>query len=374
MSRVVLNGGYGLRNFGDDALMYYALVNLLDIYDASEITVISANVDYVKKWFPGVNVSSHPIVPSELYIIGGGTLYYSFSKGFSGQTRVQKLIALATQPKHFLSRMKKAKFLINSSYRNFDTISLGIGYGPFVNKDTHSYKSAVKNISESYSVCVRDTKSLEFASEYRQNVVHGTDICFSANVLDLSEINTSNATLKNNIGIIVRDWDNGTEADSYDEKIHIIERSLTEKGYNVTYILYSDLRDEKWRNWIESNKKDYIIWNPSTQTILDFLKVLSNFDTFISARFHGVIFSTILNKPSISVRLEPKLELVKENAVCKVWDPVNNTVEECLSNIDDIYSNYTIYQEQCHKMNDTNASKFDLMFDEVRGYRNAKDG
>jgi len=108
----------------------------------------------------------------------------------------------------------------------------------------------------------------------------------------------------------------------------------------VQFIVFSDLRDNDWLNTLKLINEDILVWNPDIDRIENFMDKLNNFDLFISARFHGVIFSTLLNKPAISIAIEPKLELVKENAVCKVWHPMNDNKEQLLSFVNDYNAGY----------------------------------
>jgi polysaccharide pyruvyl transferase WcaK-like protein len=369
MHKIVLNGGYGLKNFGDDALMYYCLKELSKYYSLSDVTVVCEDNEYIKKWFPDVNVATTPVLAKELYVIGGGTLFYSFSKGFSSEGLFKKLLTSLFSPKLFWSRFNKFKFQKLAKFSKANTICLGIGYGPFVCKESVSYKNAVNNVKNTHKICVRDTSSYEFARLYRDDIVLGTDICFAPDVIPVESIISASSqvkkTLSKRVGFIVRDWNNGTEADDYHIQLLQVEKDLISKGYEVTYILFSELRDIEWVTLLKKENKKFISWDPNTQTIEDFCKILVEFELFISSRFHGIIFSTILEIPSIAIRIEQKLDLVTENAVCSVWNPATSDYKQCVKLVEAAYENYDLLVEDCKKMKKNNIEKYKLMLSET---------
>src|SRR5690606_3724960 len=44
----------------------------------------------------------------------------------------------------------------------------------------------------------------------------------------------------------------------------------------------------------------------------EFLNSLNQFDAFITARYHGAILGSLLNKPTIAIEIEPKLRILTE--------------------------------------------------------------
>lgn len=168
-------------------------------------------------------------------------------------------------------------------------------------------------------VYVRDKFSYEFSKEINQNTYLATDICFLPNILNFTPyFNKSNEVKR--IGIIVRDWEFSKEGNLYFERVLEEADKLISDSYVLDFILF---RDEPMCELQLNNTNHRIIkWNPDTQNLDDFLRVLSNYDLFVSSRFHGVIFGALLNIPSIAIEIEPKLRVTKElldNGV-SIWE------------------------------------------------------
>tara|TARA_B110000211_G_C14092689_1_gene560145 strand:- start:6066 stop:7169 length:1104 start_codon:yes stop_codon:yes gene_type:complete len=337
MSDIVIKGGYGLRNFGDDALMYYLIKSIENKLPKATIALDCNKAKYIANWFPQVTFAHPYQVPEKAYVYGGGTLYYSFPKKIKAKSLSHKVKLAVTQPSlainKLLAKSRKAKF----SNSNVKKIMLGLGFGPFHIKD-EQYEQAIVDAKNTDIVCVRDSKSFDFVSSHKTSAFHGTDICFAKGIVNKSTIDSANKV--NSIGVIIRDWNYGTEEDDYKNNLLEAVSLLRANNYKVQFIVFSDLRDNDWLDTLKTINEDILVWNPDIDTIQNFMDTLNNFDLFISARFHGVIFSTLLNKPAISIAIEPKLELVTENAVCKVWHPMNDNKEQLLNFVNDYSSEY----------------------------------
>jgi len=343
----VIKGGYGLRNFGDDALMYFLVESIKGQDTDASISLDCKKVDYITKWLPDV-CFSHPYhVPEKAYIYGGGTLYYSFPEKLKSKSFLEKVLLAITQPSLVLD-----KILVESRRRTFENsnvkkVMFGLGFGPFHILDDQ-YQNAIFDAKNADIVCVRDSKSYAFMAAQEVRAFHGTDICFASDILRADLKNKS--TFIKCIGVIVRDWNYGTSEDNYKDRLIDALGKVRQKGFKVKFIVFSDLRDSDWLNTLSQLQEDPLIWNPDISDINSFMSELAQFDLLISSRFHGVIFSTLLSIPAISVAIEPKLELVKENAVCKVWHPINDSDEALLTMIDDFNNDYLNVVSECQEL------------------------
>ena len=337
MSDIVIKGGYGLRNFGDDALMYYLIKSIESKFPTATVALECNEAKYITNWLPQVTFAHPYQVPEKAYVYGGGTLYYSFPKKIKAKPLSQKIKLAITQPSlvinKLLAKSRKEKFA-NS---NVKKIMLGLGFGPFHIQDDQ-YDQAIIDAKNTDIVCVRDSKSFDFVNTHKAAAFHGTDICFAKGVVNEAASNSSDKITT--IGVIIRDWNYGTDEDGYKDNLLAAVSLLRDRNYKVQFIVFSDLRDTDWLNTLKSINEDILVWNPDSHTIENFMDTLNNFDLFISARFHGVIFSTLLNKPAISIAIEPKLELVKENAVCKVWHPMNDNKEQLVNLVNEYNNEY----------------------------------
>ena len=80
--KMLVNGGYGLGNLGDDALMV-AFLNSLTAISNREIGITySGNADtYLSRMVPDVRLIQREAAfnyPATYYIYGGGTIWHSF--------------------------------------------------------------------------------------------------------------------------------------------------------------------------------------------------------------------------------------------------------------------------------------------------------
>ncbi|MGA1791282.1 MAG: polysaccharide pyruvyl transferase family protein [bacterium] len=77
--RVVIHGGYGKRNLGDDAILHVLIKRTKRYLPKAHITVICHGPDNVRKWYPDISIYHFKslstllaIIKSNIYIIGGG--------------------------------------------------------------------------------------------------------------------------------------------------------------------------------------------------------------------------------------------------------------------------------------------------------------
>lgn len=314
--KVGIRGAYGEYNFGDDALMYFlhnwAKVNSIDA------NFIGKEAKYISNYIP----SNRYIVKEEFHryffetlIYGGGTQFFSFERSIPSDS---KLKLLFRNPFLFLKKVKLTlEKKVNMKQLNYNSLfSVGVGLGPFkVQSEIETI--AKKQISNMQGVFVRDKFSYTFAKSHNSNTYLSTDICFLPDVIDFKPYyNNSNRIKK--IGIILRDWSYSTSGAQYLKRV--IEEAIKLSGsFQVEFILFRDepLCEEN----INNLGFNIIKWNPKSQNLEDFIKILSDFDLFISSRFHGVIFGALLHIPSIAIEIEPKLKVTKElleNGV-EVW-------------------------------------------------------
>lgn len=330
--KVGIRGAYGEYNFGDDALMYF-------LYKWAKRNRINAifigkEANYVVKFIPSkfyiTKEKFHQYYFKSL-IYGGGTQFFSFENTPRSDS---KLKLLFRNPRLFIKKVQLAlEKKVISKQSNFDFLySVGVGLGPF-KKGSEMERIAKDKISNMYGVFVRDQFSYNFAKPYNINTFLSTDICFLPDVLDFEPFyNKSEAV--NKIGIILRDWSYSTAGAKYLERV-IEEASKLGSKYQVEFILF---KDEAYCEMSIKNLGFNIVkWNPENQTLEDFMLTLSDFDLFISSRFHGIIFGALLHIPSIAIEIEPKLKVTKEMLEdgVEIWrQPFTDDLESIVKNID----------------------------------------
>ncbi len=338
--KLVIKGGYGLTNFGDDALMYTLSLKLKNYFEEDEVSFACYYNKYNKLFSNGYHIESienFKYIKTELLLFGGGTQFYSFlPKRSMVRIFLSKIKRFLLNPTSVLSKISQAKRKLG--YKNI--AAMGIGVGPFLEgSDLLAEKNAKEIFSQMSYVAVRDTYSLFKMREWKINQVKAyADICY---LMDNTQYTFQKHTQVKKIGIVVRDWNNTAEGEAYYESIIPLVQKLEEQKYEVTLIIFAKKSDKFWN----SNKKHFakvLEWEPNTNTIEDFMKQLSFFDLILTARYHGAVFSTLLNIPFISIVVEQKLELISEiyKDSCEKWEyPFN--INDCMEKIDRVNKNYS---------------------------------
>ena len=341
---IVIKGGYGLKNFGDDALMMFVCKMISDRYPDANIFLDCKKDDYVKR-FCDVEFWSPDISRVDYLVYGGGTLYYDFPKTFFSFLR--KLMGSLFRP-WIIARWFSVGFYKSDSVTFKRKVMLGVGFGPFHDLSGEKAGWARKAISETDSVVVRDSASLAFSQKVNARSMLGADICY----MDYPEVDAFENKSKEvkKIAVIIRDWNNNNEGDGHHLRFEAICRKLEEKGFSVHFLVFSPLSDVKTKKFLKGIGADFTLWDPERCSAIEFLKVMSDFDLIISSRFHGLVFATRLAIPSVSIAIEPKLVLANENSVCETWHPVNDSDEVLFEAIEKISEGYDGYKEKCRSM------------------------
>ncbi|MCA0131294.1 polysaccharide pyruvyl transferase family protein [Winogradskyella alexanderae] len=316
--KIGIRGAYGEQNFGDDALMLF-------LYKWSKknnlgIKFIGNENEYISQLIPAdsyIFKTQFHKNKFDILILGGGTQFFSFE---NSPKPTNKLTLLFTKPQVFFSKVYGAleKKLIYKQTNYKYLYAAGIGLGPFV-KDSENEILAKEQLSKMQGLYVRDTYSFNFAKSINHNTFLGTDICFLPDIYDMSPYyNTSDKVVK--VGIIVRDWNYSKAGQNYLSKIIKQARKISDAGYFVTFICFKN--EPQCEELIDQNNFEKLKWDPIKNTLEDFIKELSLFDLFVSARFHGVIFGALLGVPSIAIEVEPKLKVTKEllDDGVEVWE------------------------------------------------------
>jgi len=326
-----IRGAYGEQNFGDDALMLFlykwSLNNNLDINfigrDSSYVYNLISKEKYILK------TKSHRYHFEKL-ILGGGTQFFSFDKT---PKKENKFKLFFSNPHEFFLKLKyfiEKKFIYKQL--NYDEIfSVGIGLGPFVSNSKQEILAS-EQILLMKGLYVRDNYSFNYAKSINANSFLGTDICFLPDIYNFKKYQKISNEIKR-IGIIVRDWNYSEVGGSYLKEVLKYTKKLSEDGYEIEFICFKDEPNSE-KEIIDLGFK-IVKWNPLEKELEDFVQVLSTFDLFISARFHGIIFGALLNIPSIAIEVEPKLRVTKEllKEGVEIWEqPFNKDLANMVKN------------------------------------------
>ncbi len=356
--KLLIKGGYGLTNFGDDALLYVLSNNLVKYFNKSDVAFACYESTYTKKFtsrFKIIDVSEFKKTPTSLLIYGGGTQFYNFKKAPS---KFRKFLSSIKQL-ILLKNLNKTTNEINYHYLG----GLGIGLGPFINDNNQIKENQTKEELKKMSfISVRDTESSNLCKKWGiDNFKQEADICYSMeNKYFYQE--PENQNIKK-VGIIVRDWNHTKEGSDYYTKILNITEKLNKKGIEVTLILFAKGSDKYWDE--QKNQFTNILeWDPNNMSMEDFIEKLNYFDSFITARYHGAVFATLLGKPFISIVVEQKLSLISDiYKSCSMKWEYPFEIDDCLLKLNHIDKNYKKFSKQIIKETIKQKELSNLMFD-----------
>lgn len=343
---ILIKGAFGYENFGDDALMIAAHEIIKSVFPNEKISVLCDNNSYIKKIINSVNIlerSNEHKEKIDIIIYGGGTQFYSFplTKQASLFSRIVKH---AIKPKIIIKKlMFEIRKRFNSSIVS-KTYAIGIGIGPFVENCKNI--SIARNIFCNMDyIAVRDIMSYELCSSWGcKKLSFCADICYLPGLWDayLSKTIKNNKVKKiNSIGVIIRDWPHSNEGNSYIDPLFKTVDLLRSYGKSVDFISFSKKYDKDWSQRLDERGEKCEAWEPEMCNISDFLKSLSTYDIFITTRYHGAVFSSILSKPVLCIEIEQKLRLVSDlfGGGARLWT-YPFTVLECLDLISDLDARY----------------------------------
>ena len=347
---IAIKGGYGLGNFGDDVLMVAAYHVAKRVFLPQSISFICHDAEYIQSILPGVKVVTPDRakrIKADILLYGGGTQFFSFPL----EKRERTIPSFASILRNLRDPTRigpKILRRIRRSSPHNEAVSkiaaIGIGVGPFVENSSKLYECN-KLFKQMEYVAVRDIYSYSLCQEWGcKSLSLGADLCYFPDLWQKYEPDCSrdtNGSLKR-IGVIVRDWPHTYEGNSYAEPLFHTIDSLRREGKEVEYISFSATSDSEWIKRLKDRDEYITVWSPERDSISSFLGFLSRYDLFISARYHGAVFASILKKPIVAIEVEQKLGLVSDllGDGARLWT-YPFSVAQCLKYIAEIEHNYS---------------------------------
>ena len=374
---IVIKGGYGAGNFGDDALMFAAYEICKRIFDSESLVFVCRNSDYIQKIIPGakvVQLDSRDVKDAHIMVFGGGTQFCSFHP-----TAIRGIRALYRRIAHNVRRPialgnKLFRKIMEASSLTYSSrvAAIGIGLGPFVENCKHMRRTKELFTRMDY-VAVRDRYSYDLCKQWRlHNVSLRADLCYFPDLwnVDAPELNRANTKGEiRKIGVILRDWPHTVEGDSYAIPVFQVVHELRTAGKKVEFISFASRSDIKWAKRLKDKDEQFKAWNPDKCTISEFMELLSGYDAFITARYHGAIFASILRKPVVCIEVEQKLRLVSGlfGVGTRLWT-YPFSASECLRHISDLEGDYSIAVQCLARSVKEQGFLVEKMIDEYRQF------
>ena len=300
-----IEGAFGEENFGDDALMMVLhreltrYVHPKNIVIRTKIGSFCENFDYLCPGSPVYIPGQFHRVKAKHKIYGGGTQFFSFG---NERTAFDKIKLYGRQAPNIILRKIINKCHSFSTYPQ-QVHYLGVGLGPFCNDVVP--KNIISSLNEAATLSVRDTNSSALLDRVGATYSKDADICFLENY----EYKSPRLREKpENALIILRDWDFDNEFLNMDSIIDVIE---AQDGINYSFALIGG--DRRWKDKFEDRNVNYYHYRSGPGEIDKFIQHLKSFDVIVSARYHGLVYATLLGVPSIAIAVEPKLSVAAKD-------------------------------------------------------------
>ena len=346
---IEIKGAYGFGNFGDDALMFAVYQVATRVFEPQSITFLCHDAGYIQRILPGVKIvppdeENRP--EADILLYGGGTQFYSFP--LTKERTIpsfESIVRNLREPSCIGTKIhKRIRQFVPDTETTHKLAAIGIGLGPF-DENSCRLSESKKLFRRMEYVAVRDIDSYRLCQEWGcRNLSLSTDLCYFPELWQTCESKNYRDTdgNLNRIGVIVRDWGHNHEGNSYTEPLFRTIDSLRREGKTVEFISFSATSDGEWIKRLKDRNEFITVWNPESESISSFLGFLSKYDLFITARYHGAVFASILRKPTVAIEIEKKLALVSDllGDGARLWAyPFNSA--HCLEHIAEFERNYS---------------------------------
>jgi polysaccharide pyruvyl transferase WcaK-like protein len=319
--RVLLKGYYGFGNLGDDILLKTTWGIVKDRYKTATISVYS-NFNENLNGFDRQNSYNEYIfkiigdTPElidwtiagsfDLLVDGGGGVYFDYQNGSFFYWLLNKICRFFGASRlHYLNIFLR-KCLGKKEKKQFKRrIALGLGIGPYSSRSPLLFRH-LADIGSTNEMFVRDETSMQWLQllNYRGKKHLYTDIAFLDTYWLPEGIYNISKQFNGNLGIILLDWHEGN-ADRFNE-FKEFANWAKKSGHSVTFFSFDENNDKEYINEFRS-LYNTVVWNPHTSSLTDFLALLADQGIVLSARAHGIIISSILGVPTLSIGTSKKL-------------------------------------------------------------------
>jgi polysaccharide pyruvyl transferase WcaK-like protein len=112
------------------------------------------------------------------------------------------------------------------------------------------------------------------------------------------------------LGIVVRGWSYAPDVWPALETLLRLSEHLRESGWQVVFISFQKHYQPEIVARLEARNQRVVVWDPDEQSLDAFVAHLSRYKVMITLRAHALILRSLMNLPCVSLRLEPKLEIL----------------------------------------------------------------
>jgi polysaccharide pyruvyl transferase CsaB len=314
MKSVLISGYYGFNNLGDEAMIETMSIQLAK--KNLGLIVLSSNPDKTKELY---NVQAYDrykirevikaIKKSDIVISGGGTLF----QDITGKKSIW----------YYLGIVVIALMLGKKVYVAYQ------GMGPINTKFYRWMTRVILNNKNVKLIGLRDNNAIEYAKKLK---IKEDKISFSSDMVFMIEpapIERCMKILKDNvhgyeegqtlIGMSVRNWGDKDRTDMFAEVADILAEKFNAK---IVFFPFHKPKDAEISKIIMHKMKheDSGILIPNRYLPSEILGTMGLMNVNIGVRLHALVFSAIMNVPTIGISYEPKidgfLEMINMTPVC----------------------------------------------------------
>lgn len=333
MKNVLISGYYGFNNTGDEA-MIETMSTLLAKRDYGLI-VLSSNPERTKELY---NVQSYDrykfaevmkaIKKADMVVSGGGTLFQDITS--------RKSIW------YYLGIVRLAQLMGKKVCVAYQ------GMGPL---NTKLYRKMTRRILNKKSVklvALRDEHAMQFAKELG---INEDKLSFSSDMIFMMKPPAKERCmkiLKDNvhnykegqklIGFSIREWKDKDRTDLFAE---LADRLVEKYDARIVFFPFHKPKDAEISKIVMHKMKheDASVLMPNRYLPSEILGTMGLMDVNIGVRLHSLVFSAVMNVPTVGISYDPKidgfLELINMTPVCtydeiavdKIMQYVQNFIE-----------------------------------------------
>ena len=352
-----LVGYFGQGNLGDDLLASHALETLIPEFGAGRLVVSAPAGGYLERWFPGIRCRSHGGLIRDRrvdkIVFAGGGQFAAFPPA-----RWTNLFGLRQS-----SSFAVLRELWRRGRPRARCYAYCVGVGPVVGwggqRSTEALFARIEQIS------VRDATSgdiLRACHVDRARIV--SDPVFAREVRpDVDP--ASDRTL----GIVVRGWSHPPDVWPALETLLRVSGRLRDSGWQVVFILFQKHDRPQIAARLESLHHRVVVWDPEVQRIETFVSDLSRYKVLITMRAHALILRSLMNLPCVSLRLEPKLEILAQaSGQERFVRDLNVSAEKLIDAIEEAHSTPMDVEAVCRAARARVADETSALLDWISGH------
>ena len=342
MKGVLISGYYGFNNTGDEAMIETLSIELAK--KNYRLVVLSSNPDRTKELY---NVEAYDrynfwsivkaIKNTDILVSGGGTLF----QDITSKKSIWYYLGIV-----WLAQLMGKKICI--AYQ---------GMGPI---NTKFYRWITKRILNKKSVkliALRDKHAYDYAKDMgikEEKMVISSDMIFMmkppAKERSLKILNDNVHNHNENeklIGFSVREWKDKDRTDLFAE---VADRLVEKYNARIVFFPFHKPKDAEISKIIMHKMKheDKTVLIPNRYLPSEILGTMGLMDVNIGVRLHALVFSALMNVPTIGISYEPKidgfLEMINMTPVC-TYD--NISVDKIIEKVDSFMQNNEVnYKEK----------------------------